>query len=307
MSLAPKPINNPEHLLEEETVEEYLEEVEDITGLSATEAFDEIKINNIPDPNEKYKTTPARTQYQPTLLDQYLSQGNESGKTTLELDPWDIQNFRDDEFLNVLTHEVEHALDFKGKLDKELEENLGLERDTVKQLSQARQKNEDLNEGIIQKTANQLISRESGQIFRQEETAQAENYLEQQGIDLEEEIDPYDLPVPEDQGYQGLSREINNQFVGDNVYLETGEVDGLNYTFLYTGEQAEEADELVEDYLEQLGQLVSGDPLQDSPYSSIRDYDQGLGYGMVDNEEEIDGSVSMDDVDETLSPVEETV
>lgn len=224
----------------DEDIEERLEYLEEDIGMEFTEAFDNIKVTNIPESN-----VPARTRYRPGMF---------KGKTTLEIDKKDIEYLTDTQLDNLLVHEANHGFDFKGELDNQLG-YLGLEQDTINEVTGLMRQNEAANEGIVQKFANTLTDETAGSIFRPEETRYVENLLEQREIDLEQEIDLAEgsiAPYPETE----IERDIYEKVLSDNMYLEFGSYGEDDYVFMAVGEDASEyGEELIEDLFEEYGKI----------------------------------------------------
>lgn len=276
---------------------EDLERLEEETGIEFTKGIDNIEISKIPDSGnsiyDEDTVVPARTEHS------NYSPGN---TTTLRLDPDHIQNFSQEERMNLLAHEGIHGLDFNGMLEQELVENNYVDQETFGQLRGLMDEGLEEMEGVVQKLANEITDENAGRIFRPRETAQVERYLEQEGIEIGSGVE---------QSYPEFSRNLHNQFIESDVYWETGQTSsGLEYSFVYKGGEVEKAEEFAKKYLEDLNDLMTeGFSELQQREDELFEYGEGFVYGMVidyekEVEENLDGSVSMNDVDNTLSPGE---
>ncbi|MBC5793028.1 MAG: hypothetical protein H8Z69_03225 [Nanohaloarchaea archaeon] len=249
---------------------DHLEQAEDVTGLNFTDAFDSVKRTRLPE------NVPAatRTKY-----------GLKGAKTELQLD-YDIEKtLSESEILNASIHEGLHGLDHKGMLDEELE-SIGVDPEVSNRIDRLTDGPLEVEEGTIQAVSNALDPNGGSNYAYPYETQMVEDYLEQEGIDLESELaeDIQDTKMDLVDDY----REVYARFSTDNLYFEAGSIGDHEYGVIAFGDNAEiygeeMADNFVEDIAESYGIEAEGYSPEEQEYK----------------EELLDGSVSMED-SETL-------
>jgi len=230
-------------------VEDYLEQVPEITGLEPD--FDRI----VEDPSLSTENPAA------TLHTTY---GGSGTTTDFLKNPYSFQKLGEREGLVATVHEVLEEKQFNGFIGDELKETHGISEEFRDFLNYAQVEfPNSIREGMTQALTNKLVPEgdKIGKRFYPEETDIFETLVEGMGFDLEEEL------LDEDEIVDNYSKEVFHSSQGENFYYETGEFEGVKYDFMAIGDNmGDYGPEIAEDYIPKA--LETGNDL-DSGYVDV--------------------------------------
>lgn len=223
-----------------DTIEETLDQAEDVTGLDS-DVFDDITVDpSLPD------NVPAATRLYDDPV--YGSHAEFVANDSFFYLPEDQQ-------LVTAAHEILEGTQVKKDLGEEFQEKFGVSDELAELLSEYQQSApNDLREGMTQALTNRLVpgGERKGRYFYPYETRRFEDTLDELGLDLDEDL--------------GIDEELVAEYVMEpDVYGETAVYEGpsrydtdrtFTYDELFDDTYLDEPEAATPDYLEEMQEYL---------------------------------------------------
>jgi len=266
-----------------------LEKLEEDSGLSVSEAFDEVETDSsLP------RNVPAATQF-----DDYQLMIGE----LIDKEPEALLKLNDSFFYldtgkqdEVLLHESMHGLEGKDRLMPELRYRKGISEDFQEDLVTAfNYGGIDDTEGVVQALAAELNDSNVGDYFRRYETRDTHDRWRDKGLEPSEELSGEIEEVRKGLIDEDAGREIYDVEAEEGLYFEYGEFMGEEYSVAVSGEDAEVyGAEVADAYLEDLYEgLEDFEGEEDLDFEQYED-----GYGAVDMDDDFLPDRAVEDFEE---------
>lgn len=172
----------------------------------------------------------------------------------------------------IILHELVHVKQFNHSLHEWASDRFNVSDDFKEELMDSIWEDVRDIEGETEMIVSNLMD---GKGSYPHEKVAKENELASKGFDIDSELSQ-DIEEEMDQLY----KEVSNVEVGENIYIEEGEIDGVEYTVAVMGEYApEKGPAQVESYLEQSFEAYESDLVIEEEYvmddSEISDISDG--------------------------------